>query len=294
MRINGQHVYSIVKQTPFPGPLSASQIRTIDSLKTDPVRLGWALEVLPAVTNKAEPGKELYTLQFTVLDLKGVPIEVDSLKIDILKHTTLQEKTVVSIVKISPVSFSSTPGAKSCHNASQWSICRLRAIIAARIHSMLEAAKAHAGAAKTWAKSGCKGNKGPFGQHKGPFGGHRGPKGDHRQLGNAEGRPHHGHHGPHRHGHRLAHILRQTLRFFIVPALLGVVGGLVASAVGMLVGQFIVFMWTRFHHGGQRGNIRYVEVATEATSSDDEKDALIIEKDELPPQYSDVEAGVAT
>jgi hypothetical protein len=68
----------------------------------------------------------------------------------------------------------------------------------------------------------------------------------------------------------------------------------VASAVGMLVGQFIVFMWTRFHHGGQRGNIRYVEVATEEISNDDEKDALIIEKDELPPQYSDVEAAVAT
>lgn len=43
-------------------------------------------------------------------------------------------------------------------------------------------------------------------------------------------------------------------------------------------------MWARFHRGGQRGNIRIVEVAVE----DDEKDALIIE--ELPPQYSDVEA----
>ena len=52
----------------------------------------------------------------------------------------------------------------------------------------------------------------------------------------------------------------------------------------MLVGRTIVFMWARFHRGGQRGNIRIVEVAVE----DDEKDALIIE--ELPPQYSDVEA----
>ena len=149
---------------------------------------------------------------------------------------------------------------------------------------MLEAAKAHAGTAKAWAKGGCKDKKGPFGGHKGPFDGHRGPKGSHRPHGDGEGRPHHGHHGPHHHGNRLAHILRQALRFFIVPALLGVVGGLVASAVGMLVGRTIVFMWARFHRGGQRGNIRIVEVAVE----DDEKDALIIE--ELPPQYSDVEA----
>lgn len=265
----------------------------MDSLKAEPVPLGWALEVPPPVTNKAEPGKELYTLQFTVLDLKGVPIEVDSLKIDILKQTTSESKSALSILKISPISFSSTPGAKSCQNASQWSLCRLRAIIAARIHAMLEAAKAHADAAKTWAKGGCKGkkgpfggHKGPFGGHKGPFGGHRGPKGNHRPHGDGEDRPHHGHHGPRHHEHRLAHILRQTLRFFIVPALLGVIGGLVASAVGMLVGQLIVFMWTRFHRGGQRGNIRTVEVAIE----DDEKDALVIENEELPPQYSDVEA----
>lgn len=239
------------------------------------MRLGWALEVLPPVTNEAEPEKELYSLQFTVLDLKGVPVEVDSLKIDVLKHTiTPKDKPTLSLLKISPVSFSSTPGAKSCHNASQWSLCRLRAIIAARIKYMLEAAKSHAGSAKAWAKGGCKGKKGPFGGHRGPFGGHRGPKGSYR--------PHGGHHGPH-HG-RPAHILRQTLRFFIVPALLGVIGGLLASAVGMLVGQTIVFLWTRFHRGGQRGNIRIVEVAVE----DDEKDALIIE--ELPPQYSDVEA----
>jgi hypothetical protein len=252
-------------------------------LKTDPVRLGWALEVLPPVTTEAEPGKELYTLQFTVLDLKGVPVEVDSLKIDILKSTTLKDKPTLSLLNITPVSFLSTPGAKSCHTSSQWSLCRLRAIIAARIKAMLEAAKARAGSAKAWAKGGCKGKKGPFGGHNGPFGGHRGPKGGHRE---GEGRPHHGHHGPHHHG-RPAHILRQTLRFFIVPALLGVIGGLVASAVGMLVGQTIVFLWTRFHRGGQRGNIRIVEIAVE----DDEKDALIIE--EMPPQYEDVEAVIA-
>lgn len=57
-----------------------------------------------------------------------------------------------------------------------------------------------------------------------------------------------------------------------------------ASAVGMLVGQALVYLWFRFHRGGQRGNIRLAEVAV----SEDEKDALVEPRD-LPPQYEDVE-----
>jgi hypothetical protein len=151
---------------------------------------------------------------------------------------------------------------------------------------MLEVAKAHAGAAKTWAKGGCEGKKGHSGEHRGPFAGHRGPFGGHRLQGDEEGRPHHGHHGKHHRGHRLGHMLHQILRFFLVPALLGVIGGLLASAVGMLVGQFIVFIWTHFHRGGRRGNIRIIEVAVQ----EDEKDALVLETEDLPPQYTDIEA----
>jgi hypothetical protein len=56
-----------------------------------------------------------------------------------------------------------------------------------------------------------------------------------------------------------------------------------ACAVGMLVGQALVYLWFRFHRGGQRGNIRLVEVAV----SEDEKDALV-ETEDLPPHYDDV------
>ena len=245
--------------------------------------MGWALEVLPPVTNKAEPEKELCTLQFTVLDLKGIPVEVDSIRIDVLKQKTPGSASTLSIVKLTPISFSSTPGATSCQNASQWSMCRLRAIVVARVHAMLEAAKAHAGAAKTWVKGGCKGKKGPFGGHRGPFGGRKGPFNGHRPHGHGEDRPHHG--PPHR-GRHFGHVLHQILRFFIVPALLGIIGGLLASAVGMIVGQLIVCVWTRFHRGAQRGNMRIIEVAV----GEDEKDALVLGSEELPPQYSDVEA----
>jgi hypothetical protein len=151
---------------------------------------------------------------------------------------------------------------------------------------MLEAAKAHADVAKTWAKGGCEGKKEHSGEHRGPFGGHRGPFSGHRSQDDDGRHPDHGHHGKHHRGHRLGHMLHQTLRFFIVPALLGVIGGLLASAVGMLVGQFIVFIWTRFHHCGRRGSNRIIEV----TVQEDEKDALVLETEDLPPQYTDVEA----
>lgn len=59
-----------------------------------------------------------------------------------------------------------------------------------------------------------------------------------------------------------------------------------ASAIGMLVGQFVAFLWIRYHRGGRRGNVRAVEVVIE----EDEKDALIIDDEVAPPQYEDVEA----
>jgi len=100
---------------------------------------------------------------------------------------------------------------------------------------------------------------------------------------------HHGpHHGPHHghHAHRFGRLLHQTLRFFVIPALLGVIGGLLASAIGMLAGQFIAFLWIRYHRGGRRGTVREVEIVIE----EDEKAALIIDGDIAPPEYQDLES----
>ena len=65
-----------------------------------------------------------------------------------------------------------------------------------------------------------------------------------------------------------------------------------ASAVGMLVGHCISYLWIRFHRGGVRGNasgrdIRVVEIVID----EEEKDALIINEEtiESPPDYKDVE-----
>ena len=257
LEINGQPVFSL--NTPIAPPtLIAHQVRVSDSTPGRPLRLGYAIEVLPAVPFEHEKGK-IIALQLTILDLDGTPVHVDTVKIDLLMNVD-----GLSVAKISNIPFAQSPGAMECTT----SLCRFRAIVIARVRSMLEAAKARAHAAGTWVKGGCRGKKNGGSQHGQVAGGH----------------PHHNHHKHHM-MHRFGHILHQTLRFFIIPALLGVIGGLMASAVGMLVGQSLVYLWFRFHRRGQRGNVRIVEVAV----TEDEKDALV-DAEEFPPQYEDVEA----
>ncbi len=259
---------------------------------------------------------------FTVLGLQGVPVKVDTIVVDLL-HTP--EETIIARTLTIP--FEETPGAQTCDTSSKWSLCRFRAIVVARLQAIMEAARARASSAtKGWGsqtedegeqpkRKGC-GRKGPgrFGglsPFNGPHGGQRhGPPsafpGRHGGPPNGfHGPPHHGPHGPHgshhhsHHGHhqfhRFGHMMHQTLRFFVIPALLGVIGGLVASAVGMIVGHCISYLWIRLHRGGVRGNatgrdIRVVEIVVE----EDEKDALMVDEQSIqsPPEYRDVEAGL--
>lgn len=256
VQINGQTVFSPNGLLPPPA-LTASQIRVSDSAASRPRHVGYVFAVRPALSFEHEKA-EIISLQFNVLDLEGVPAKVDTLQVDLLKNSG-----GLAIVRIFSIPFDQSPGAKECTT----SLCQLHAITIARVRAILEAARARAHAVGNWMKTGCHGKK-HGGNQAGPA------TGDHPHY------PHHGHHKM----HRFRRILRQTLRFFIIPALLGVIGGLLASAVGMLVGQALVYLWLRFHRGGQRGNIRIVEVAT----SEDEKEALVDAED--LPQYDDVEA----
>jgi len=233
--------------------------------------VGFALTVQGELDD-AESDRRLFVVKFTILDLEGTPVEVDTIEISM--ELAAEESREFNIVKISTVPFGKTPGAVTCAGASKWSLCRLRAIIASSIHEIVESAKATG--AKIWKeKPGCSGKKAvdKFSQ----------PKDGHHYRPN--GGKHHRNRKMHHMLHRLGHMLHQAIRFFIVPALLGVIGGLMACAIGMLVGQLIVYMWFHFHRNGQRGQVRLVEVV----AVDDEKDALIV-SDESPPHYEDVEA----
>jgi hypothetical protein len=266
LRINDAPVFPLDITQPVHIDIAASQVRTSDLHRSKPVPVGFALGISPQSLNDEEPDKKLIRAKFTILDLNGTPVQVDTVEINLLLLAT-ESGSSLHIVKISTAPFDESPGASACAGSPKWSLCRLRAIIMSQLQELFNGAKARAKAMHGWMeKPGCHGKK--VYKHEG----HEDHEGKHRW---------HTHHKGHRAFHRIGHTLHQAIRFFIVPALLGVIGGLMASAVGMLVGQIIVYLWFHFHRNGQRGQIRMVEVAV----AEDEKEALM----ELPPRYEDVD-----
>ena len=57
----------------------------------------------------------------------------------------------------------------------------------------------------------------------------------------------------------MAHGIKKAFAFVVLPILIGIAFGLAASAVGMLVGQIVVFLWLR----RRRSDAQYEVVATE-------------------------------
>ena len=231
-------------------------------------KLSFALERLEPIRSKNEE-EMVIPVRFTVLAVGGQSVKVDTVSIDLLKTG---EDLVVMTVGTIP--FNATPGANTCDEANSWSLCRLAAIVRSRVSVMM--AKAN-----KW--SGCH-KKGPFGHIGGKK--HGGKHGKHGKYGK--------HHRQHSQAQHYGHMIHQTLRFFVIPALLGVIGGLMASAVGMIIGQIIVALWTRFGRGGKKGNASQRAQLVEVMLVEDEKDALLDSElppqYEVPPQYQDIEA----
>ena len=302
LTINGRPIFSSDPSTAaIPHLVSAPQIRVEDGQQTGPVLLDFAWERLPPIISADEPDKSILPIRITVLGLQGDAVKVDTIAIDLL-----QTNEQTSIARILTIPFEDTPGAQTCDTTSKWSLCRLRAIIAAHLQEIMQVAKARASAAtKGWGREQQDAPRGKDcgrGRGKEPhmFGGRPlhgcgGPQGGpSRVFFPHGGPPHRGSHGHHR-CHHFGHMLHQMLRFFVIPALLGVIGGLMASAVGMLVGHCISYLWIRFRRGRVRGHatgrdIRLVELVVD----EDEKDALIVNENgiDTPPGYKDVEAGV--
>lgn len=230
----------------------APQIRVKDGQRTAPVSLDYALERLPPLS-VVTPTEDyaILPLRFTILGLQGLPVEGGAVTIDLL-----QSPNATGIARISTIPFSETPGGTTCETAAEFSICRIKAILAAQ--------KGNVTSRIHFSTPGCHG---------------RG----------------HGH-GPHMGGHfyrlhRFGRMLYQSLRFFIIPALLGVIGGLVVSAIGMLLGQLVSYLWIRFHRNGHRrhGDDQVLEIVID----EEEKDALLVDGElPPPPQYEDVEANI--
>lgn len=239
--------------------------------------VGYALEVMPLPAPADAPGTDLLDVRFTILDLESHPVPVDTVAITLI-HTpsgnlyiadTNVEKTAPPPEKLSW---------KKCNGKPK---C-LQELVFSRIQDLLHSTKDRI------IGMGKAGRKGCHGKHKGAMGigGHH-PHGDHFNPEGVDGRPHHHHHHPHHHGHHagpFARTFSRIVRFIIIPAFIGVLAGVAASAIGMLVGQAVVFLWQRY-----RGNKSQEHKAAWEDGNITEKQGLMTEshEEEQLPEYTE-------
>ncbi|KAI9832155.1 MAG: hypothetical protein M1819_004506 [Sarea resinae] len=106
----------------------------------------------------------------------------------------------------------------------------------------------------------------------------------------------HGPHGPqhgrmgHRHWHHTFLRTAQNIFFFILlPVMFGIAAGMLTSAIGMVVGKVLVWVWIRYHRGGKKGPYTKVQQDEPATEGEAEAGAGVMEKESAPPAYEEAE-----
>lgn len=218
--------------------------------------VGYALEIMPMDIPFDEPGYELLGIRFTVLDLETHPVPLDTVAITVLQGPN--GELFIARTEIEQTTPPSTRVSwKECHGK----VTCLQELLVARVRNLLAGAKTRVlGMAKP-------GRKGCHGTHKGNKVAHPGPHGPHEDHEGLDGLPfahfgekasapdHHAHghgfssahpHHRHRYHSAFARTFSRIIHFIVIPAILGVLAGLTASAVGMLVGQAVVYIWQRY------------------------------------------------
>lgn len=233
--------------------------------------VGYALEVMPVVSPSDEPGADLLNVRFTVLDLESHPVPVDTVAITLIQDPEGElyiARTEIEETAAEPerLSWKKCQGNAKC----------LQQLLVARVRGLLAAAKERVlGMASNAGRKGCSKHKGKMGAK-----GHHGPHKHHGHFDveNAGHLPHHMHHSPHG---ALAHTFSRIVNFIVFPAVLGVLAGLTASAIGMLVGQAVVFLWQRY-----RGIRPQEHKAAWEDGESCEKQGLMAEhSEEVLPEY---------
>jgi hypothetical protein len=255
--------------------------------------VGYALEIMPMAAPSDEPGYELLDIRFTVLDLEAHPVPVDTVAI-----TVLQDPNGELFIARTEIE-NTTPAAdrvswKECHGKAK---C-LQELLVSRIRSLLASAKARVmGMAKAGRKS-CHGKlKGKtMGHHEEghegmPFSPQTsfGKEGSGSEMFGPGGQHAHAHGSTHSHQHHpyhgaFARAFSRIVHFIVVPAVLGVLAGLTASAIGMLVGQAVVCLWQRY-----RGTTSVEPKAAWEDGEACEKQGLMIippSSEEVLPEYT--------
>lgn len=256
-----------------PVDVKAVQRRDADGETTEPLNLGFALVAVPLAPPQDE--MELMQIRFSPLDIAGHPAPLDTVSLTVVK--TAAGDLFLARTEIEP------PAGQDDHES--WEQCNgevrcLRRLIFVRIQALVQSAKAHMMNLKAKLMFGGKGchGKSRVGHMKH---GHHGMESDSEHK-----HPHHMGHNGHHHRHAWRRTFLRIVRFIVVPAILGVLAGLTASAVGMIVGQLIVFVWARFRRNTTSRSTSTLEQGTVS-----EKEVLMAQDaqvDDLPP-YSDEE-----
>lgn len=256
------------------------------------LRLSYSMEY----DEKKFEDNSLVTVLMTVMGLDGEMIKVDNIEVTAIKE---QDGTVrldsvpftklkANVIQLTLHSTKAIPVSPDSPDAKcETILCR----VFTKVITGMAKAKASAKTAGHKMKCFCmkclhkltghKNNlhphphhhKGP-GKHEMP---HRLPDGTMELPSHIHFKPHgHGHHHIHKgFVHRMAGVLSTTFKIVFVPILIGVAFGMAASAIGMLVGQAVVFVWMKY-----RGTSR--EAAYEALDTDEK---------EAPPAYQDIHQG---
>lgn len=170
--------------------------------------------------------------------------------------------------------------------------CKWRAIFFAKLSAMRNS---------IGKKTGCKG-KGPHGSAIAGFRpahptSHQNDEFD--PTSPPHGRPKHGFHHSHEHGHEghrphrfhhrhaFARFMRGLLFHVFIPITIGVVVGITASLVGMIVGHIAIFLWRIVFRRGERAAYHRVQQEESVATKEEQEFAL------PPPVYEDAPAYVA-
>ncbi|KAL2844585.1 hypothetical protein BJY01DRAFT_214884 [Aspergillus pseudoustus] len=265
-----------------PAAITAVERRRENGEESDPINLGYAVEMMPLPSPPEEPF-DIVEVRFTVLDIDGYPVPLDTVAITLIHDAE-------GNLYVAGTNIEDTADRESWRKCGGKARC-LRRYLMHRIRTMFATAKERL--IGMFKGKSCDGPPPPFPppphphgdfDRFSPFDENDGP---HDGPHHGRPRPHHGHH-PHPPYHdkfhkTWEHTLHRVMRFVVVPAILGVIAGLAASAIGMLVGQLAICMWRRYRRSSRKEAVEQGTV--------DEKRGLMTEPaDEMPPAYTDENA----
>ncbi|KAL9596136.1 MAG: hypothetical protein Q9219_005997 [cf. Caloplaca sp. 3 TL-2023] len=289
LKLNGVPFYPVTP--PFaPAPLSVKQTKKSQDDATSShegydgdLRLSYSLEIGDKKKNFPIPGQDATATEitFSILGLDNEVVQVDDIKIKALNlPNPVNGKHELFIVSVDTEPTDGNSADAHCATI----FCR----VVYKFRSAVKKAQNHAKTAAYRVKCICVKCFSAMRQ-----GHNRRPHGTSANQGSQpvklpthnRVRPGHfkSHQPGHRHHHHWVHTFarasKQIFSFVILPVLVGILFGIVTSAVGMLVGQAIVTIWLRLRRQST-SNVTYERVET------DEKEGL--------PKYEDLEDSKAT